>query len=99
MLWTEKPGSELTMKFEGSAVGAYVLAGPDAGMVEASIDGAPFQKVDLWHPYSGGLHYPRTVMFAVDLKPGMHTLALRSTKDKNKGSLGFAVRIVQLVAN
>ncbi len=99
MLCGEKAGSELSMEFSGTAIGAYVLAGPDAGIVEASIDGGLYQKTDLYHHYSGGLHYPRTVIFAADLKPGTHTMKLRIANEKNKASQGFAARIVALVAN
>ncbi|NQT36172.1 MAG: SGNH/GDSL hydrolase family protein [Planctomycetes bacterium] len=97
ILWADQPGAELTLSFEGTAVGAYVLAGPDAGILEASIDGGPVKSVDLFHRFSRGLHYPRTVMLATDLEPGKHTLTLR-TSDQTK-STGHAARIMQFVAN
>jgi len=99
LLCAEKPGAELTLPFEGKAVGAYVLAGPDAGMVEASIDGGPFESIDLYHRFSRGLHYPRTVMFATDLTPGEHTLRLRISQKQNPSSSGHAVRILQFAGN
>ena len=99
LLSADKPGAELTLAFEGKAVGAYILAGPDAGIVETSIDGGPPRKTDLYHRFSRGLHYPRTVIFDGDLKPGKHTLTLRLTGEKNKGSRGTAMRIVKFVAN
>jgi hypothetical protein len=99
LLCADKPGAELTLPFAGTAVGAYVLAGPDAGIVEASIDGGPARPCDLLHGFSRGLHYPRTVMFATDLKPGPHTLKLRLSGSKNEGSTGTAARVLQFVAN
>ena len=99
MLHAEEPGAELALKFEGRAVGAYVVAGPDAGILEASIDGGPFQRTNLFHRFSKGLHYPRTVMFASDLKPGRHALRLRLVSGKNKTTPGNAARIIQFVAN
>ena len=99
LLCATKAGAALTLKFTGKAVGAYLLAGPDAGNVETSVDGSPFVRVDLFHPFSHNLHYPRTVMFAADLKPGAHTLQLRIADQKNKDSLGHAARIIQFVAN
>lgn len=90
-------GAEATLEFEGTAVGAFLVAGPDAGMLEASVDGAPPRKVDLFHNYSRGLHYPRTVMFATDLAPGKHTLSIRVSDDTK--SAGHAARIMQFVAN
>lgn len=97
MLSATEPGAELSLKFEGTAVGAYVCAGPDAGVVEASIDGGEFHPVNLLHKYSEGLHYPRTVLFAGELKPGPHILALRVSAESH--GKGHAARIMQFVAN
>jgi len=97
MLCAETPGAELTLAFEGRAVGAYVVAGPDAGIVEASIDGGPFQQAELYHAFSKELHYPRTVMFTVDAAEGAHTLTLRVSGETR--AAGHAARIIQFVAN
>ena len=99
LLTSDRPGAELTLAFEGTAVGAYVLAGPDAGTVEARVDGGEPRKVDLYHHYSRSLHYPRTVMFAADLKPGPHKLTLRMTAERNARSGGTAMRVLHFVAN
>lgn len=99
MLHADKTGAEFTLDFTGRAVGAYVLAGPDAGIAETSIDGGPFKQTDLLHRYSRGLHYPRTVMFATDLEPGKHTLRLRIAATKNTASKGTAIRILELCVN
>ncbi len=69
LLCIEQPERETSVRFKGRGLGAYVLAGPDAGVLEVSIDGGPWKKVDLYHRHSRGLHYPRTVMFAADLEP------------------------------
>lgn len=94
-----QPGAVLTATFEGSAIGAFILAGPDAGMVEASIDGAAPVKVNLFHSYSKGLHYPRTVMFADGLSRGSHTLRLTVLGDKDPASTGHALRALHFVVN
>ncbi len=99
MLHATKPGSEFTLKFSGRAIGAYIVAGPDAGIVEASIDGGKFTKHDLFHRFSKGLHYPRTVMFNADLPDGEHTLRLRIGSDHNPASKGTAARIIQFCVN
>jgi lysophospholipase L1-like esterase len=96
MLYATQPGAELTLTFEGTSVGAYVVAGPDAGMVETSVDGGPAVIIDLYHAFSKGLHYPRTVMLAT-VKKGQHMLTLRVGKDTN--SAGHAVRVMKFVAN
>lgn len=97
MLCATEPGAELTLTFVGTAVGAFVVAGPDAGIAEASVDGGAFKPVDLLHAYSAGLHYPRTVLFGSALAPGHHVLTLRvSAETRGKG---HAARILQFVAN
>jgi lysophospholipase L1-like esterase len=97
MLCADEPQAELSLEFTGTAIGAYIVAGPDAGLVEARIDGGQPVEVNLLHRYSAGLHYPRTVMFATDLAPEKHTLVLRMT-DRTK-SAGHAMRIMQFTAD
>ncbi len=91
LLSASTPGAELSLAFEGTAIGAFILAGPDAGVAEASIDGGPFRNIELLHEYSKNLHYPRTVLFADDLKPGAHRLTLRVTRG--------AMRILRFTVN
>ncbi len=97
LLCADQPRAELKLDFTGTAVGAFVVAGPDAGTVEARIDGGQPVEVNLFHHFSTGLHYPRTVMFATNLKPGQHTLTLRISEKTT--SAGHAARIIQFVAN
>jgi hypothetical protein len=97
LLCGDAAGAELTLEFEGTAIGAYVLAGPDAGTLEARVDDAPATEVNLYHKYSSGLHYPRTVMLGTDLRPGRHVLTLRIS-DKTT-SKGHAARILEFGAN
>lgn len=99
LLCAEKPGAELTLEFEGTAVGAYILAGPDAGIVKVGIDGLPEKAINLFHEFSMQLHYPRTVMFDADLKPGGHTLRLQISHDKDARSTGHAMRVLHFVEN
>ena len=97
MLSATEPGAEATLAFEGTSVGAYIVAGPDAGEVEVSVDGGPFATVDLFHRFSASLHYPRTVMLATDLKAGKHVLTLRISPETH--SAGHAMRIMQFGVN
>ncbi len=99
LLWSSTPGSEMRATFSGKTLGAYVLAGPDAGKLEVSVDDGPFRLVPLKHAYSGGLHYPRTVILASDLSEGEHTARLRVGQPSPGKSEGTAVRIVRLGAD
>ncbi|MEQ9408466.1 MAG: alpha/beta hydrolase fold domain-containing protein [Fuerstiella sp.] len=92
-------GSELQLMFRGTAVGAYLLAGPDAGQLQVQIDGGPFRTVETYHHYSKGLHYPRTVMFASELPSGEHQLTLRVAETKHDDSQGHAIRIMAFAVN
>jgi len=97
MLCATEPDAEAIFSFEGTAVGAYIVAGPDAGIVEVRVDGGPSHTVNLYHAYSKGLHYPRTVMFETALKHGAHSLSLRISGETQ--SAGHAARIMQFAVN
>ena len=97
MLSATEPGAELTLKFKGTAIGAYVVSGPDAGVVECSLDGGPPKPVSLKTGHSGNLHYPWTVMLGSELTPGEHTLSLRMAEETK--TTGHAMRIIQFAVN
>ena len=99
LLTATEPGKDTTLTFKGRALGAYVLAGPDAGALEVSIDGGQWKRVDLYHHHSRGLNYPRTVMFASDLKAGEHMARLRLSAKSNPKSKGVSARILQFTVN
>jgi lysophospholipase L1-like esterase len=95
----EKPGQTMTVKFEGNTLAAYVLAGPDAGILEISVEGGTSTKTDLYHHHSRGLHYPRTVILAENLSQGSHTAIVTVSKDHNEASQGTAARILEFGVN
>lgn len=98
MLWTIKEGAELSLEFSGTALGAYMLSGPDAGILEVSIDDGTFVEYDTYHKqFSKNLHYPQTIMFANNLADGKHILKLKMLK-KSSGT-GNAARIMYFVVN
>ncbi len=97
MLCTTKTGAEIELDFAGSALGVYTVAGPDAGILEVSIDDGPFKPFDLYHHYSKGLHYPRSVVFNSQLKPGKHHAKIRLS-EKSSGK-GHAARIMHFAGN
>lgn len=99
MLCATEPGAAFELTFEGRTAVAYVSAGPDAGILEVRVDGGPPRKVDLFHHYSQGLHYPRSVVLATDLPRGKHTLRIVLSADKHATSMGTAARIMELGAD
>lgn len=77
MLTTETAGSTLELDFKGRAIGIFCAAGPQACVLEYSIDGAPFKSVDTFTSWSKRLYLPWVYMFGTELSHGRHTLKLR----------------------
>jgi sialidase-1 len=99
MLIAETPGAVTHYRFEGTAIGVFSVAGPDTGTLEYSVDGKPFQHIDLFTRWSHGLHIPATQVLDGDLAPGAHELTLRVAQDSNPASKGHAIRISYLLLN
>lgn len=98
-LRTDEPGDYLYHTFAGSALVAFTLAGPDAGILEVSIDGGDWRKIDLYHQHSKGLNYPRSVVLADDLAGTFHTAAIRTSEEKNPESVGHAATFLHFGVN
>lgn len=99
MLVATQPGSTLTLSFTGTAVGMGLISGPDAGVVEYRIDNGPYQKMDLYTPWSNQLHLPWYKLFGAGLPDKKHTLQVRISSDKHEKSTGNACRIVYFLEN
>lgn len=93
------PGAELTVEFTGTAIGLPMIAGPDVGIIEFSIDGGKTKTLDQFTRWSKGLHIPWIYMLETELKNGNHTLTLRTTDKKNDNSVGFACRFRYFAVN
>ncbi|MBP5322045.1 MAG: SGNH/GDSL hydrolase family protein [Kiritimatiellae bacterium] len=95
--WTTTPGAEATVTFTGTAFGAYLTAGQDAGWLEVAIDGQPAKRFNLFHSYSAALHYPWTVLFSETLPDGEHRAVIRFPDiPENRGR---AARLMSFTAN
>ena len=99
ILETIKPGAELRLSFTGTAFGIYCLCGPDAGIIEYSIDGEKFKPYDLFTDWSSYLYIPWVHMFATELKDSKHTIILRMSSEKNSKSIGTTCQIYYFVVN
>lgn len=99
MLVGDKSANEMQLNFKGRAVGLAVAAGPDAGMIEYSIDGADFKKIDLFTQWSSHLHLPWYYVLNAELPSGKHTLIINISDDKNSKSKGNACRIKHFFTN
>jgi hypothetical protein len=87
----ETGSGECRFAFEGTAVGTFVAAGPDAGIVEFRIDGGEWRRQNLFTNWSKTLHIPWAYVLDADLDGGRHELTMRM-------SSGTA-RIAAMLAN
>lgn len=92
-------GAELTIDFEGTAIGYLGVVGPDCGMLDYRIDEGPWKTFDPFTRWSTGQNLGWTHILEAELKAGKHTLTLRTSKEKNPKSKGNACRIRRFVAN
>jgi pimeloyl-ACP methyl ester carboxylesterase/lysophospholipase L1-like esterase len=99
LLEATQPGATLRLKFSGKAIGLFITSGPDAGIVEYSIDGSDFKTIDQFTQWSKQLHLPWLIMLNDELSEGKHRLVLRLANSNNKDSKGYACRIHQFVVN
>ena len=94
-----KPGAELSVTFNGTAIGLPMVAGPDVGIIEWQIDGGEWKSLDQFTKWSRGLHIPWIYMLEKELPQGEHTLTLRTTDQKNINSIGHACRFSAFAVN
>jgi sialidase-1 len=96
---SDKPGSLVEFSFEGTAIGLSGTSGPDAGIIDYSIDGAPFKSYDLYTYWSGFLYLPWYVVLEGELPATKHSVKIRISENKNEKSIGHACRIVHFLVN
>jgi hypothetical protein len=92
-------GAEMELTFSGKAIGICIASGPDAGMIEYSIDGKPFKKKDLFTQWSRVIHLPWYIVLEEELKNKQHRIRIRMSADKNEKSKGNACRILYFLVN
>lgn len=97
-VWSETPGAVLEVPFTGTALAAFLTAGPDAGDLEVSVDGGAWRPFRLRADY-GQLHYPYVQTLADELSAGAHVARLRVLPAARGGKTASAVRIHRLYVN
>ena len=100
MIFSSKAHAKLTIDFTGTAIGAYLLTGPDAGIIRCMVDGKQTKDIDILHRHSG-FNYPMTVMFFNELAEGKHKLELEILENQpgRKKPGGTALRVIGFTAN
>lgn len=90
MLVGEYPSEPIRFQFQGNAAGIAVASGPNAGMIEYRVDGAPWKKRDLYTRWSQQLYLPWYFTLVSGLDNGKHTLEIRLIDQKNSESTGMS---------
>lgn len=99
MLVSDRAGAKLTLDFTGKGVGIFCASGPASPVLEYSIDGMPFKKLDTYTSWSGFLYIPWLYVLEDELERGPHRLTIRVAGDKNKNSQGYECCIRNFVVN
>lgn len=99
MLISDKAGASFDFVFKGTAVGIAIVSGPDAGMINYSIDGGKEQLLDTYTQWSKSLYLPWYLLLGNDLKKGKHIVHIRISNQHNAQSKGTALRIVHFLVN
>ena len=89
------PGAEFEFMFTGSAAGLLITSGPDAGIIEFSVDGGPWRSMDTHTIWSRSLHLPWALMLDDTLTPGTHAVRVRLTGQRPNSAL----RVQKLLEN
>ena len=100
MIYSSTAGAKLSIDFTGTAIGAYLLAGPETGIIRCTVDGKETVEIDTLHRHSG-FNYPVTVMFFNELADGKHTLELEILENR-PGRIkagGTALRVIGFTGN
>jgi len=100
MIYSSEAGAKLTIDFTGTAIGAYLLVGPETGILRCTVDGKETVEIDTLHRHSG-FNYPMTVMFFNELADGEHSLELEILENR-PGRItagGTALRVIGFTGN
>lgn len=95
----EEPGAEFEFEVQGRGAGLFITAGPDAGVLEWSVDDGPFRPVDTFTRWSKNLHLPWVVILEDGLPPGRHVFRVRIAAGRHTESAGTALRVQHLLLN
>lgn len=90
---SNRPGNELTFRFEGTQLGVYWMMSSDSGDIDYRIDDGEWLHKSSWDIYCLKFARANFHMLAADLPDGEHTLTLRISATHNEQSTGHWVRI------
>ncbi len=99
VLTSASPGAMVEFRFKGRAIGICAVTGPDAGMIEYSIDDKYSGIVDLHTQWSDEYNLPWFVIFKDELSNSKHSLKIKIIENMNFKNHGNACRILKFLVN
>lgn len=82
MLAANQPEATFSLAFTGKAIGIFCVSGPEAGVLQYSIDDRPFKELDTYTKWSSKVYLPWVYMFDTELNAGKHTLTVKIKEGK-----------------
>ncbi|MEQ9437580.1 MAG: GDSL-type esterase/lipase family protein [Cyclobacteriaceae bacterium] len=98
VLESSTPGSSFVLDFKGPVIGMAITSGPDAGVVEYTIDGKAYPPIDLYTQWSHMLHLPWYKLLADNLESGQHRLEVKLAP-ASAANRSSALRVVYFLVN
>lgn len=95
-VFSDEIGSTIEFDFYGSTFGIIRRSDFNSGMIEYSIDGGEWKKVDIYNTYYIGSRYTYTTGYQnleTSLERTNHHIVIRIAEDKNEQSSGNVIRI------
>jgi len=92
-IYSENPGDEIEIEFEGSIAGTYHTTEKTSGDFIYSFDDGEEKSYSTWDKYAMQFERAHYTILENDLKKGKHKLKIRVSEEKNEKSEGRYIRI------
>ncbi len=92
-IFADKPGTQLTIEFEGRTCGLYLRMEKDGCYASVTVDGKPSGTAAFWDKYSLQFDRDNYSMLADALPLGKHTVTITINEEKAEQSEGHVARI------
>jgi hypothetical protein len=91
-IFSDMPGDELELKFNGTGIALYGNWFKDGGKADVYIDGTLHRSIDTYYYFAGQQH-TECIWHALDLQPGEHTMKIVVKGEKRPESEAARVYI------
>ncbi|MHA6531377.1 SGNH/GDSL hydrolase family protein [Paenibacillus sp. BAC0078] len=96
---TGDPQASFSFTVSGQCAGLVLLYGPDTGIFEYSLNGAPFTEVNLFDDWCLNAYRPVLALFPVQEERGLLRVTVRNTERRDSRSTGTGLRVLKLLCN